>query len=319
MKIVKFLRLIFKRIINKFHRNQISQTIKLNCYQRKRMRRLRKLDAVKKWFKINDKEIQGSLTAGFEYATNNGPLFGEIILGAWFIIDEMEVIDSSSRDFLISHKKQFEEDFVNPKQFVSSFVDEEKSEETKSTVDASSTQAQQRSTGSYFDSYGPISGQIMSAVSKLCKKGFLNAEPRVVEGLYKWEVQVNSENLGKIYAVIGKHRAKTLAEELQENSELFLLKILVPISESFKFSNEIRDREWGIPHPQLIFYGWEINTMDPFHVSMTDDELEEYGDSELPPNQIKMIIDDIRKRKGLHIEKKLVEDGGKQVTLSKKK
>ena len=159
----------------------------------------------------------------------------------------------------------------------------------------------------------------MSSVSKLWKKGFLNAEPRVVEGMYKWEVQVSSENLGKIYAVIGKNRANTLAEELQENSELFLLKILVPVYESFKFSNEIRDREWGIPHPQLVFHSWEINEMDPFHVNMTDDEIEEYGEQELPPNQIKMIIDEIRKRKGLALEKKLVEDGGKQTTLSKKK
>jgi translation elongation factor EF-G len=132
-------------------------------------------------------------------------------------------------------------------------------------------------------------------------------------------LQVSSDNLGKIYQVLNRSRSKTLEEELQENSEMFLLKILVPVYEGFKFSNEIRDRECGIPHPQLVFYGWEINAMDPFHVSMTDDELEEFGEQELHPNKIKQIIDEIRKRKGLPIDKMLIKDGSKQVTLSANK
>mmetsp|Transcript_42536 Transcript_42536/g.49679 ORF Transcript_42536/g.49679 Transcript_42536/m.49679 type:complete len:99 (+) Transcript_42536:1771-2067(+) len=98
-----------------------------------------------------------------------------------------------------------------------------------------------------------------------------------------------------------------------------MLKILVPVYESFSFSDQIRDRECGIPHPQLVFYGWEINDMDPFHISLTEDEIEEFGDQELPSNQVKQIIDKIRKRKGLPIEKKLVADGSKQNTLSRKK
>lgn len=52
---------------------------------------------------------------------------------------------------------------------------------------------------------------------------------------------------------------------------------------------------------------------------MTDEELEEFGDQELPPNKVKMIIDEIRKRKGLPIEKKHVQDASKQVTLSANK
>ena len=32
--------------------------------------------------------------------------------------------------------------------------------------------------------YGPFSGQIMSVVKNLCKKSFLNSEPRIVEGMY---------------------------------------------------------------------------------------------------------------------------------------
>lgn len=299
------------------------QKAKLNHYQKKRLRKRRKLDAVKRWFKVNEREIHSAVTAGFEYATAHGPLFGETILGACFVIDELEVIDPSAKQFLISHKQEFEnpkaiDDVAKNKEATDDA--EEKVEETKSASgEGLSQKDQQLSVGAYTDTYGPITGQIMSMTSKLCKKAFLNAEPRVVEGMYKCELQVSSENLGKIYDVIRKNRARTLEEELQESSEMFMLKILVPVYDSFTFSDQIRDRECGIPHPQLIFYGWEINDMDPFHVAMTDEELEEFGDQELPPNQVKLVIDKIRKRKGLPTEKKLVEDGSKQSTLSKKK
>jgi len=289
----------------------------LHYHQRKKLRKRRKFDGVKKWFKINEKEILSAITAGFEYTTNHGPLLEEDILGSCFVIDEIEVIEESAKEFLVQHKEEFDSQNSNSKETVKPEENEEdKDEEDKSDV-GSHSKAQ--SSGAYSDTYGPITGQIMSLISKLCRKSFLNAEPRIVEGMYKCELQVSSENLGKIYAVIGKHRAKTLEEELQENSELFLLKILIPVYESFSFSDQIRDRECGIPHPQLVFYGWDINAMDPFHVSMTDDELEEFGDQELPPNQVKIMIDKIRKRKGLVTEKKLVEDGGKQSTLSRKK
>ena len=37
-------------------------------------------------------------------------MFGEPILGAWFIIDEVEVIDPLAKEFLISHKQEYEND-----------------------------------------------------------------------------------------------------------------------------------------------------------------------------------------------------------------
>lgn len=300
-----------------------SPTKKLNYHQRKRVRKMRKLDGVKKWFKINEREIQSAITSGFELATVNGPLFGDRILGACFVIDEIEVIDPAAKQFLIKEKARIETELVKkvekgPEE--DGEKEEDKDEDNNSeSEDKNSSKNKDISSGSYSDTYGPITGQIMSLIQKSCRKAFLNAEPRIVEGMYLCELQVISENLGKIYAVIDKHRCKRLSEELSENSELFDLKILVPVYESFSFSDQIRDRECGIPHPQLIFYGWEINDIDPFHVSMTDDEIEEFGDQELPPNQAKIIIDKIRKRKGLPTEKKLVEEGSKQSTLSKKK
>jgi hypothetical protein len=52
---------------------------------------------------------------------------------------------------------------------------------------------------------------------------------------------------------------------------------------------------------------------------LTAEELEEFGDNELPPNSAKIIIMSVRERKGLKTEKKIIEEGDKQTTLSKKK
>mmetsp|Transcript_42536 Transcript_42536/g.49676 ORF Transcript_42536/g.49676 Transcript_42536/m.49676 type:complete len:160 (+) Transcript_42536:868-1347(+) len=56
--------------------------IKLNYYEKKRLRKRRKLEATQRWFKVDEKEVHSAITAGFELAVVNGPLLGEVILGA---------------------------------------------------------------------------------------------------------------------------------------------------------------------------------------------------------------------------------------------
>lgn len=50
-----------------------------------------------------------------------------------------------------------------------------------------------------------------------------------------------------------------------------------------------------------------INENDPFFVPQTKEELEEHGEGDiLPPNPAKVIIEKIRTRKGLPVDKKIV-------------
>lgn len=79
-------------------------------------------------------------------------------------------------------------------------------------------------------------------------------------------------------------------------------------------------KTYGISYPQLIFQGFEINENDPFYVPQTEEELEEHGEGDiLPMNPAKAIIEKIRTRKGLPIDKKIVVSGEQQRNLSKKK
>jgi len=73
-------------------------------------------------------------------------------------------------------------------------------------------------------------------------------------------------------------------------------------------------------YPQLVFNGFLINEEDPFFIPITDEELEDHGIGDiLQENPAKVLIENVRKRKGLIIDKKMVEDGDKQRTLQRKK
>jgi ribosome assembly protein 1 len=195
--------------------------------------------------KLAKKEIFNAFTSGFELSTVHGPLIGERIMGACFVIDEIELTDPAAKDFLVKLKHEFENELEEPieKSAPAQPAEVVEEEDKVETIDTNSKGKQTISTGSFSDTYGPITGQIMSITKDLCKKAFINAEPRIVEGMYKCEMQVDSNNLGKIYAVIGKHRGSTLEEELHEYSDLFLLKVLIPVIESFSFTDQIRKKE----------------------------------------------------------------------------
>ena len=62
------------------------------------------MNALQKYFKISEKELFSSISSGFELACMNGPLVGEEMMGGCFVIDEVEVIDKNSVDFLCNLK-----------------------------------------------------------------------------------------------------------------------------------------------------------------------------------------------------------------------
>lgn len=170
------------------------------------------------------------------------------------------------------------------------------------------------------DSYGPFPGQVIAVVKDLCKRAFLNAEPRIVEGVYLCSMHSTPDAYGKIYNVINKCRGRVVKEDVQEGTNNFLIDAIIPVIESFVFNEDIRVKSCGIAYPQLVFYGFEINDDDPFFIPKTSEELEDHGEGDiLPPNPAKVIIEKVRQRKGLVVDRKIVRDAEKQSTLSKKK
>lgn len=71
--------------------------------------------------------------------------------------------------------------------------------------------------------------------------------------------------------------------------------------------------------PQLVFSHWEVIDTDPFWVPRTEEELLHFGDKADSENIARKYMNDVRRKKGLAVDEKLVEFAEKQRTVSKKK
>lgn len=169
------------------------------------------------------------------------------------------------------------------------------------------------------EQYGIFTGQVMTAVKDACRAAVLQKKPRLVEAMYFCELNTSMEYLGPMYAVLARRRARVLKEEMQEGSPLFTVHAYVPVSESFGFPDELRRWTSGAASALLVLSHWEALPEDPFFVPKTEEEIEEFGDgSSVLPNTARKLIDNVRRRKGLPVEEKVVQHATKQRTLARK-
>ena len=162
------------------------------------------------------------------------------------------------------------------------------------------------------DSHASLSGQIISAVKEGCRKAVQASSLRVMEPVYKVELQATAEVLGRLYGVLNKRRGVILDEKLKEGTNYFAVFAYLPVSESFGFADEIRIKTSGVAFPQLVLDHWSLITIDPLYIPQDDEE----ATSNL--NIAKKLVEQTRRRKGLFVEEKFVQFGSKQRTLSKK-
>lgn len=167
-------------------------------------------------------------------------------------------------------------------------------------------------------SLSTLSGQVISTIKEGCARAFLEWSPRLSLATYSCEIQATAEVLGKIYGVLSKRHARIYEEDLKEGTQFFQIKSLLPVIESFGFADEIRKRTSGAASPQLLFHGYIVLDQDPFWVPNTEEELEDLGEKADRENIAKKYMDSVRKRKGLFVDKKIVEHGEKQRTLKSK-
>uniref|UniRef100_A0A0A9XJZ8 Ribosome assembly protein 1 n=1 Tax=Lygus hesperus TaxID=30085 RepID=A0A0A9XJZ8_LYGHE len=167
--------------------------------------------------------------------------------------------------------------------------------------------------------YGPFSGQIMSTVKEGCRKSFQAQPQRLMAAMYTCNIQANAEVLGKLYAVLGRRQGRILHGDMTQGSASFTVEAVLPVIESFKFSQEIRKQTSGLASPQLVFSHWEVIEVDPFWSPSTEEEYLLYGEKADTANKALQYMNGVRRRKGLPVEEKIVQHAEKQRTLSKKK
>nr|CDI52197.1 translation elongation factor 2-putative [Melanopsichium pennsylvanicum 4] len=164
-------------------------------------------------------------------------------------------------------------------------------------------------------SLSSVTGPLMSTFRESCKQGLLDWSPRLMLAMYSCDIQASTDVLGKVHAVLAKRRGKIISEEMKEGTSFFTVGSLLPVVESFGFADEIRKRTSGAASPQLIFKGFELFDLDPFWVPRTEEELEDLGEKGDRENVAKKYMDSVRKRKGMFITKRIVENAEKQRTL----
>merc|ERR1719187_200100 len=167
--------------------------------------------------------------------------------------------------------------------------------------------------------YGSLSGQVVSCVKEGCRKAFQVKPQRLMAAMYSCNIQVSGEVLGKMFSVLAKRRGRVVQEEMIEGSSMFSIVANLPVIESLDFGNELRKQTSGLAMPQLVFSHWEIIDIDPFWEPQTEEELLHFGEKADSENAALQYMNNVRRRKGLKIDEKIVQFAEKQRTLTKMK
>uniref|UniRef100_A0A3Q2XYT0 Elongation factor-like 1 n=1 Tax=Hippocampus comes TaxID=109280 RepID=A0A3Q2XYT0_HIPCM len=258
------------------------------------------------------REFDNSIVSGFQLATLSGPMCEEPLMGVCFSIERWDLQSSNS-----PHQNAFEESGTFQEALGGS-----KAPESINSLEVTSTepsQAKRCQEATPADCYGPVSGQLIAAMKEACRHAFQAQPQRLMAAMYTCEIMATAEVLGRVYGVLGKREGRILHEEMKEGTEIFIVKAVLPVAESFGFADEIRKRTSGLASPQMVFSHWEVISSDPYWVPTTEEEYLHFGEKADSTNQALKYMNAVRRRKGLYVEEKIVEHAEKQRTLSKNK
>ncbi|SCU96720.1 LAME_0F17194g1_1 [Lachancea meyersii CBS 8951] len=162
-----------------------------------------------------------------------------------------------------------------------------------------------------------LAGRLITTTRDSIHAAFLDWSPRIMWAMYQCDIQASVEVLGKVYAVVQQRRGRIVSEEMKDGIPLFQIEAKIPVVEAFGFSEDIRKKTSGAAQPQLVFAGFEAIDLDPFWVPTTEEELEDLGDTADKENLAGKHMNMIRRRKGLFVNEKLVQNAEKQRTLKR--
>nr|XP_020756626.1 elongation factor-like GTPase 1 [Odocoileus virginianus texanus]XP_020756627.1 elongation factor-like GTPase 1 [Odocoileus virginianus texanus] len=266
------------------------------------------------------RDLGNSIVSGFQLATLSGPMCEEPLMGVCFVLEKWDL--SKFEEQTASNKQSQEPgDLTKEGQGEGDTCsDGDKQQELQDDgSEPFEKRASQRGESPLTDCYGPFSGQLIATMKEACRYALQVKPQRLMAAMYTCDIMATSDVLGRVYAVLSKREGRVLQEEMKEGTDMFIIKAVLPVAESFGFADEIRKRTSGLASPQLVFSHWEIIPSDPFWVPTTEEEYLHFGEKADSENQARKYMNAVRKRKGLYVEEKIVEHAEKQRTLSKNK
>ncbi|KAH0509008.1 Elongation factor Tu GTP-binding domain-containing protein 1 [Microtus ochrogaster] len=262
------------------------------------------------------RDFGNSIVSGFQLATLSGPMCEEPLMGVCFVLEKWE-LNKCAEQGSSDKQNQEECDLTGEGQ------EEGKAcpggGENQELQDGHSEGTSAKGESPVTDCYGPFSGQLIATMKEACRYALQVKPQRLMAAMYTCDIMATSDVLGRVYAVLSKREGRVLQEEMKEGTDMFIIKAVLPVAESFGFADEIRKRTSGLASPQLVFSHWEVIPSDPFWVPTTEEEYLHFGEKADSENQARKYMNAVRKRKGLYVEEKIVEHAEKQRTLSKNK
>ncbi|KAI5101216.1 elongation factor-like GTPase 1 [Silurus meridionalis] len=250
------------------------------------------------------RDFDNSIVSGFQLATLSGPMCEEPLMGVCFSLETWDMKIPSQ-----TAQKDSQDDSISQQPL-------ETENNECDLGDEGEAQSRHRDMA---DCYGPFSGQLIASMKETCRYAFQAKPQRLMAAMYTCEIMATAEVLGRVYGVLSKREGRVLNEEMKEGTDMFIIRAVLPVAESFGFADEIRKRTSGLASPQLVFTHWEVISSDPFWVPTTEEEYLHFGEKADSANQALKYVNAVRKRKGLYVEEKTVEHAEKQRTLSKNK
>lgn len=129
-------------------------------------------------------------------------------------------------------------------------------------------------------------GQMIPTARRNYYACLMTATPKLMEPVFKVEIQTVEQALGGIYGVMNRRRGVVLAEENRPGTTIYNVQAYLPVQESFGFTADLRSQTGGQAFPQSVFDHWEVFSGDPLGKG----------------NQAADLVAKIRTRKGLKVE-----------------
>lgn len=265
------------------------------------------------------RDLGNSIVSGFQLATLSGPMCEEPLMGVCFVLEKWDISKLEEQGTSVNQNHEKSNVVREGQGGERSYPAGDENREPPAGCCEASEKTSQKGESPVTDCYGPFSGQLIATMKEACRYALQVKPQRLMAAMYTCDIMATSDVLGRVYAVLSKREGRVLQEEMKEGTDMFIIKAVLPVAESFGFADEIRKRTSGLASPQLVFSHWEIIPSDPFWVPTTEEEYLHFGEKADSENQARKYMNAVRKRKGLHVEEKIVEHAEKQRTLSKNK
>lgn len=181
--------------------------------------------------------LHSACTAAFRMAVEAGPLMREPVHGAGFCIESIEFNAALCNAVL------------SPAERALVFDTENSASMAENAIGSASI----------------LTGQLISEFKDALHVSMLSLPMRIVEPVYKCDLQCDQSQLGNLYAVLSQRRGEVTNEDIIEGTSLFLLSAQLPVYNSFGFAQQLLKKTSGLgTAPQLSFSHWSKVDTDPF-------------------------------------------------------